>query len=194
MKKLLCSAISILLLVAVHAQRQHFVYIESEQPFFVKLDEKTSSSGGAGYLILSQLADSTYNIRVGFPQNKFPDQLFELPIRSSDHGFTLKAMDDGGWGLMNLQTQGVIPATKGTSAFRWEPRNVSAFTEILARATDDPSLRFTSVRIVQEPPVVKEEVSIQQSPERKNEEPGVDSALISRRPDLITDIGYEPVD
>ena len=65
---------------AAFSQKVYFIYLQSEaeQPFFVKIGEKTYNANPAGYLILSQLKDSSYNFKVGFPQNKWPDQLFSL--------------------------------------------------------------------------------------------------------------------
>lgn len=53
------------------SQRSFFVYLESPDPFFVKLADRTYSSGSAGYVIIPGLADSLHLIRVGFPQNRF---------------------------------------------------------------------------------------------------------------------------
>ncbi|RYY54867.1 MAG: hypothetical protein EOO05_19920, partial [Chitinophagaceae bacterium] len=158
MKKLLSLALFAHLSILAFSQRPFFVYLESAQPFFVKLDDRTYSSGNSGYIILPQLADSTYLLRVGFPQNRYPDQLFRMPMNGRDHGYVLT---DGGtdtWKLDETQDAQSIRAEKTNGTFRAEPRTVGRFTDILAKATDDPSLRFTMVRIQPAPDAQKDPV------------------------------------
>lgn len=145
---------------STYAQRISFIYVQSEadQPFFIKLAEQTWSSGTGGYIILPKLKDSTYLFKFGFPQNKWPEQYFQLTVKGADQGWLLKNFGEKGWGLFNLQTMQVLMATPVPSAFHAEPRTVSPFTEILAKASDDPSLRFTVTRIAQEPVALIEAV------------------------------------
>jgi hypothetical protein len=138
------------------SQRVYFIYLQSEQeqPFFVKMDEKIYSSSASGYLIFSKLKDSTYNFSIGFPQSKWPEQKFSVVLRGKDHGYMIKNFGDKGWGLYDLQTLSIqMAATDAskTSAIKTEAKDVSPFTEILARAADDPSLR-------EKPVVAKTEV------------------------------------
>ena len=98
MNRLICS-ISFLLLSSISfSQKTFFVYIQSEeeQPFFIKMNDKNISSSPSGYVILSQLKDSTYNFRIGFPQSKWPEQDFSIVMKSNDRGFLLKNFNDPG--------------------------------------------------------------------------------------------------
>jgi hypothetical protein len=152
------------------SQRLYFIYLQAEadQPFFVRINERVHSSNSTGWLLLSRLKDSSYQFSVGFPANKWPEQKFSLSIKAKDHGFTLKNFGDKGWGLVDLQTASIIMAEKtntGNSVINVQPGIVSPFTEILARAADDPSLRFRTVankveenKLAAQPAVVKEEL------------------------------------
>ena len=202
MKKLiLCLLFSVTCFVA-SSQKVYFVYIqtESDQPFFVKMNEKVNSSTGSGYLILSKLHDSSYNFSVGFPQNKWPEQNFSVAVNKKDHGYLLKNFDEKGWGLFDLQTLAVqMPVkgnTKNDALVKTENKNVSVFTDILSKAADDPSLKEKPVQSVvdekkpetdtpqvvkkEEPkvqakePVVTKPVEVIEKPVVKKEEPKVE--------------------
>jgi len=132
-----------------------YLQADGAQPFFLKMKEQVYSSNTSGYLILSKLQDSTYSFSIGFPQNKWPEQVFTVAVSSRDKGFLLKNTE-GKWSLLDLQTQQTIqgePAGKARSV-RTEPKEVSAFTEVLSKAADDPSLKE---RVVPLPAVVKQE-------------------------------------
>ena len=145
MNKLLLSLFFFGIAITAAPQKVYFVYLQSEQeqPFFVKLNEKVHSSSASGYLILSKLKDSSYTINVGFPQNKWPEQRFSIDIKAKDHGFLLKDFGDKGWGLFDMQSLAVqmslTTSNKETSNTVKKP--VSAFTDILAKAADDSTLR-----------------------------------------------------
>jgi hypothetical protein len=147
MKKLPLCLLFLFGVLSASSQKVYFVYIqaESEQPFFVKMNEKVNSSTGSGYIILSKLVDSTYNFSIGFPQNKWPEQQFSVAVNKKDHGYLLKNFGEKGWGLFDLQTLAVQMAITGKASVEGrapvDPKDVSAFTEMLAKAADDPSLR-----------------------------------------------------
>lgn len=134
------------------AQKVYFVYLQSEpeQPFFVKMDDKIYSSSASGYLILAKLRDTSYSFKVGFPQNKWPEQVFTVAVNRKDHGFLLKEFGDKGWGLFDLQTLAVQMSATGIAKVadkvKTDNKDVSAFTEILSKASDDPSLKEKQVQ------------------------------------------------
>ena len=176
MNKLLISILfSMSSLIAV-SQKVYFVYLQSEadQPFFVKMNEKINSSTGSGYLILSKLHDSSYNFSVGFPQNKWPEQNFSISVDKKDHGYLLKNFGEKGWGLFDLQTLAIQMSLTGNVktdvAVKTENKNVSAFTEILSKAADDPSLKEKPVA-----PIVEEKkAEVVVKPVEKKEETKVE--------------------
>lgn len=145
MNKLLLSLFFFGVAVTAAAQKVYFVYLQSEQEqaFFVKLNEKVHSSSASGYLILSKLKDSSYTISIGFPQNKWPEQRFIIDIKTKDHGFLVKNFGDKGWGLFDMQSLAVQMSltTVNKEINNTVKKPVSAFTDILAKAADDSTLR-----------------------------------------------------
>jgi hypothetical protein len=137
--------------LTVSAQKVYFIYIQSEsgQPFFVKMNNKVNSSTGAGYLIISKLRDTVYKFTIGFPQDKWPEKEFSLAINRQDHGYLLKDFGEKGWGLFNLQKLTVemgISNNGSQPSSKSENNSVTPFTEILAKASDDPTLMDKPVR------------------------------------------------
>ena len=194
MRKIHLSLLFSLAILTASSQKVYFVYIqtESEQPFFVRMNEKVVSSTSSGYIILSKLVDSTYNFSIGFPLNKWAEQNFSVTVSRQDHGYLLKNFDGKGWGLFDLQTLGVQMAMAGSeNKTNADNKDVSAFTDILSKAADDPSLKEKPVQpkveekkpkvvtpeVVKkeepkvEPPVVTKPVEITIQPEEKKEEP-----------------------
>jgi len=168
MNRFICSVVFILIVSVAFAQKVYFVYLESEsqQPFFAKLRDKTYPSSASGYVILSNLRDSSYTITIGFPSDKWPEQQFTVPTRAKDRGFLLKNFGEKGWGLFDLQTLSIQMSDgppKGRSG-SIQQGGVSAFTALLSRAANDPSL-------LESPALAKNDntpVSIQ--PTAKNED------------------------
>lgn len=152
MKKLHLSLFFSLAIVTASSQKVYFIYIqtESEQSFFIKMNDKIQSSTASGYIILAKLVDSTYNFSVGFPQNKWPEQNFSVTVGKKDHGYLLKNFNEKGWGLFDLQTLSVQMAISGKASIeekaKMENKDVSVFTEILSKAADDPSLKEKPVQ------------------------------------------------
>lgn len=152
MNKLLIFLLTVVIATGVQAQKEYFVYLQSEEnkPFYVRMNEKTYSSSSSGYLILSKMRDSSHTFRVGWPSGGDDQVYFTVPVAGRDRGFLLKNFPGQGWGLFDLQNLELLkshgaPAEKGT--VRMEPREVSAFTDVLSRAANDPSLRMQEVRI-----------------------------------------------
>ncbi len=185
MNKLLLCLSFVLMSAITSAQKVFFVYLqsESEQPFFIKMNEKVHSSSSAGYLILSKLVDSTYNFTLGFPQSKWPEQKFSVTLNRKDHGFLVKNFGEKGWGLFDLQTLSVQMSSsaiaKVETPVKEENKNVSAFTDILSKASDDPSLKEKTVTpsveeknpVAAVQPEVKPEPKVQTQKEEIKEQP-----------------------
>lgn len=159
MKKITALLILLCVGLAGFSQRLYFVYLQSEeaQPFFLKMNEQVYSSNSSGYLILSKLGDSVYTFSVGFPQNKWPEQVFSVIVGGKDKGFLLKNISDKNWSLMDLQTEQQIDgqASVKQRSVKIEQKEVSAFTDVLSKAANDPSLKQRVVPVAQ--PVAKTE-------------------------------------
>ena len=181
MKKLHLILLFTLVAFAASAQKVYFVYIqaESEQPFFVKLNKKTMQSSGTGYLIIPKLVDSTYTFSIGSSQNNFPEQLFKVSIDKKDHGVLLKNFEGKGWGLYNLQTLDVLMAINTNENPGSGNTTASPFTEILAKATGDPSLKEKPVQ------PKKEEVKAEVVQETVKEETPVAEKVVNPGPVVV---------
>ena len=137
---------SILALISF-SQRVYFLYIQSEneQPFYLKMNERIYSSASKGYLILSNLRDSTYHFSIGLPGKNIIEQQFAVSTNAKDHGYVLKNFNEKGWGLFDLQTMSIqMSRPEYNAAVEMKRESVkkdeSLFTQILAKASDDSTL------------------------------------------------------
>lgn len=164
MKRIICFCCLLFSFAFAFSQKVYFIYLqtETEQPFFVKLNETVYSSNSSGYLILSKLRDSSYKFTVGFPQNKWPEQQFTVAMKGTDHGFLIKNFGDKGWGLFDLQTLSIQMGTDGSKekTIKTEPKQVSMFTEVLSKAANDPTLKEKPIAVA----VKNEEKSVSAEP------------------------------
>jgi hypothetical protein len=174
----------------INAQKIYFVYLQTEtgEPFFVRMNDKLYSSTASGYLILPRLLDSTYNFKLGFP-GKTVDLDFSTSINKKDHGYLVKNFGEKGWGLFDLQSLSIQMSssnTKGTAQVYNNSNSVNAFTDLLSKAADDPSLR-------QNPVLVKEEEKKPQAIEaiiKEEKKPDVSEAVVKeeKKPDVINQL------
>lgn len=135
------SLLSVVVFVC-NAQQVHFVYLQTESghPFYVKINNNLVSSSPEGYIILPDLKDSTYQLVVGFPKNKFPEEKFTLTIDKKDEGFLLKNFDEKGWQLFNLQTLALIQGTNEKAIATVEKKEADPFSSMLASVVKDSSI------------------------------------------------------
>lgn len=160
MKRLICCLAILLSVIYSYAQKVYFVYLQSdpEQAFYVRVKDNVYSSSASGYLILSKLRDSSYSFTVGFPQNKWPEQQYKVNVGGRDHGYIVRNFGEKGWGLYDLQTSSVqMGAGDAANTGKEENKDVSAFTDVLAKAANDPSLRDKPIR-KEEPKVEVQQV------------------------------------
>ncbi|MEO8961922.1 MAG: DUF4476 domain-containing protein [Ginsengibacter sp.] len=124
------------------AQQVHFVYLQTENghPFYAKINNNLVSSSPEGYIIIPDLKDSTYQLVVGFPKNKFPEEKFTLTIDKKDEGFLLKNFDENGWQLFNLQTLALIQGTNENAIAKVEKKEADPFSSMLASVVKDSSI------------------------------------------------------
>lgn len=124
------------------AQQVHFVYLQTEngQPFYAKMNNNLVSSSPEGYIILPDLRDSTYQLVVGFPKNKFPEEKFTVTIDKKDEGFLLKNFDENGWQLFNLQTLALIQGTNEKAIVKVGKKEADPFSSMLASVVRDSSI------------------------------------------------------
>jgi hypothetical protein len=173
MKRILLISFFAIAVSQVNAQKIYFVYLQTEtgEPFFVRMNDNLYSSTASGYLILPRLKDSAYNFKLGFP-GKNIDLDFSTSINKKDHGYLIKNFGEKGWGLFDLQSLSIQMSssnTKGTTQINnGSNLPVNAFTDLLSKAADDPSLKQNPVFAKEEekkPQVVEAIVKEEKKPE-----------------------------
>lgn len=147
------------------AQQVHFVYIQTENghPFYAKINNKLVSSSPEGYIIIPDLKDSAYQLVVGFPKNKYPEEKFILTINKKDEGFLLKNFDENGWQLFNLQSLALIQGTNEKAIATVAKKEVDPFSSMLASVVKDSSILQDHEAAISPPvqvdtPTVKEDI------------------------------------
>jgi len=144
MRKLLLLLVLTVLAGWARAQRVYFLYLQTENggPFYVRMSDKVHSSTAAGYLILSNLRDSTYLLHVGFP-GQTAETSFRVPVNRADRGFLLKKVERG-WTLFDLQELTLLKALANAGPSADENQRLLAqadpFTRLLVQASDDYTL------------------------------------------------------
>lgn len=137
--------------VCASAQKVYFIYLQSDksEPFYLKMGDKIYSSSASGYLILSNLVDSSYIFSIGFPSSK-SESKFMVPLDAKDKGFLIKSFNSG-LELFDLQRLNIIGELKDDS-----PKNISYtrrnddFSSLLSKAAKDTSLLYAVVRVKEE--------------------------------------------
>ncbi len=97
-----------------HANAQYYAYIEAEgqQPFYLRVGQKLYSSNAAGFLIVPRLDGSEVSVKIGFPENVYPEVAFTMTSAARDRGYSLRLVDGTGWTLTEkgnaLQVKGQV--------------------------------------------------------------------------------------
>jgi hypothetical protein len=122
---------------------QHFVFIQepSKQPFYVRIGEESHSSSATGHLILAPVKDSLYNFYIGFPRNKFHEQLFVVDV-NRDMGFELRH-SGGGWQLFDLEKQEMIRPVMNTTTMDTGVKKTDSYSMMMAGLVNDTSVLYT---------------------------------------------------
>ena len=172
MKKITLLLFAFTLLNIAKAQKVYFIYLQSEnqQPFYARMGEKIHNSSSGGYLLLSKLRDSVYSMNIGAGESQMPEQTFSVSVNKKDQGFLVKNFREKGWGLFNLQSLGVIMPEKvnAINIVKTEKREPNSFTDLLAKAADDSTLK--------EKPVMEQKVTenkTEESLQLKEGKPGI---------------------
>ena len=133
-----------------YAQQNYFVLIQADnnQPFYVRLENKSISSSAQGHLILSQLKEGTYTITIGFPKKLFPEQQFSISLLKKDLEFQLKDLGEKGWGLFNPQTLELkMPEEKKEDQLPHHLEGVKkddAFSRLMAGVVSDTAVMYNT--------------------------------------------------
>lgn len=130
--------------MGLHAQQRRFIYLQSENknPFFVKIDGKYLSSSEYGFIIIPQLADSTYNLTIGSTENKWAEQEVSISTKFANAGYLIQSKDSKSFALENLSTLQTLKSVKkqALSSPVEIVKSNDEFARILAEVVDDPSV------------------------------------------------------
>jgi len=179
MKRTLLICCFVIVASLLNAQKIYFIYLQTESgiPFFIRINDKLYSSTSSGYLILSRLIDSTYNFKLGFP-GKDVDLDFTTTINKKDHGYLIKDFGEKGWGLFDLQSLSIQMSSsnvKSSAQLNSDSNSrVNAFTDMLSKATDDPSLKQNAVFVKEQ----EKKPAAVQTLQREEKKPDVTEAVV----------------
>ncbi|HEX6334720.1 MAG TPA: hypothetical protein VFZ78_10875, partial [Flavisolibacter sp.] len=152
MKKLFLFILCATGMLSVSAQRVYYIYIETEnhQSFYVKSNDEVQSSNG-GFMILSNLQDSTYHYFIGFSGNPAAEAKFRIDVQARDRGFVLKNID-GAPALFDLQSLSLLrPESRRMTDTVTYAARTDDFSMLLSKAANDSTLLRTPVYARAEP-------------------------------------------
>lgn len=195
MRNLFCFLLLIGLSFSAAAQKVYFIYLQTDNnnPFYVKMNDKIYSSATSGYLILSNLVDSTYHFSVGFPSSK-TESKFTVVLSGKDRGFLIKNFQTG-LGLFDLQALTITQEEKEQTSdnIQYQKRN-DEFASLLSKAANDTSILYAVVVTKQEVPPQKDvvvenskPVTEENKPKREESIPVKDTVAVTP-PGLLTEI------
>jgi hypothetical protein len=148
MRTVLAIIIYLVSAAQVAAQDGYFLCIQTEdqQPFYLRMSNKTWSSSSVGNLVVHGLGDSTYQVSIGWPRNKYPEQNFLVTFNRKDLGYTLKGTDQG-WALINWTNgERLLPRSGQTGEAIWygDRKAENAFTNLMAAVVNDSAVLYVA--------------------------------------------------
>lgn len=160
------------------AQKVYFIYLQSEnkEQFYTRIGEKIYNSSSSGYLILSNLVDSIYGMNIGVQGSQSPEQLFSVTINKKDKGYIIKNFGEKGWGLFDLQSFAIVmpSSNNAMNVVKTEKRESNPFTDLLAKAADDSTIKEKPVFVKEEEKKVEIPITVIEKKE-EIQKPNIDS-------------------
>lgn len=168
MRNVIAIIVCLLSATGVFAQDRYFLSIQSadQQPFYVRIANTTYSSSSIGHVVVPSLGDSTYQILVGFPRSKYPEQQYQVAFNRKDLGYTLKNTDGENWKLVDWESGASLSPRQdqpsgGNAIWYGEKKKESAFTNMMAAVVNDSAVLYVaSVKNI----AVQQEVFAQAKP------------------------------
>ncbi|NML24012.1 hypothetical protein HHL16_24240 [Pseudoflavitalea sp. G-6-1-2] len=151
MRNVIAIIVCLLATTGLYAQDRYFLSIQSadQQPFYVRIANTTYSSSSIGHVVVPSLGDSTYQVSLGFPLNKYPEQQYLISFNRKDLGYTLKNTDGQDWKLINWEsgaslTAKQVPSSGGNAIWYGEKKKESAFTNLMAAVVNDSAVLYVA--------------------------------------------------
>lgn len=169
MKKFLLLFIAACFSLLASAQKVYFLYFQTEDqtPFYVRMGEKIYSSAASGFLILSNLTDTTYYLNIGFAKSTEPETKFSVAINGGDRGFLLKKFEDG-LALFDFEDLSVVKANEVQKDNIVYETKSDTFSNVLSKAAGDPSIiRVPVAKKEEEKPKLEEKQEVTVKTEEK---------------------------
>ncbi|HRE52874.1 MAG TPA: DUF4476 domain-containing protein [Flavitalea sp.] len=146
MKRIIFSLAFFVISLRISAQQEYFMFIQEEagQPFYVRIGEKNYSSSSVGHVLISSLRDSVYQLAIGFPKDRYPEQSFSIVMNREDRGFDLKHMPEG-WALFDFRHLEFIRSASGGQAGANGAQGVKrtdAYSQLMAGLVDDSAVLY----------------------------------------------------
>jgi Domain of unknown function (DUF4476) len=136
---------------STYSQESGLILIDADnqQPFIVRMGEKTYPSSNIGHITISNLRDSTYLVIIGFPGTQYPEEQFNIKVSKKDQGFQLKLIDGKQWILYNWQTrENNLPLNSsgaaGISSLKKGIRMDDAFSKLMAAVVNDSLVLYNN--------------------------------------------------
>lgn len=185
MKKILLLSIAACFGLLVSAQKVYFLYFQTEDqsPFYIRMGDKIYSSAASGFLILSNLTDTTYYFNVGFAKSTEPETKFSVAVNQGDRGFLIKKFEDG-LALFDLEELSMVKSSESQKDNTIYETKSDAFSNVLSKAAGDPSIiKVPVAKKEEEKPKPEEKVDIVAKVEEKrpNENPVVQDSVIAQK-------------
>jgi hypothetical protein len=146
MKRLKILTLILVFARLVSAQENISVSLRSDnnQPFTAKISGKQMNSSLSGYLQIPGLRDSTYEMTISFPENKFPEQQLRFAVSKTDTNFYLKRSGDHSWVIQSDKQPFSAGGTARTGDV-YLVKRTEAFAVLMAAVVDDTSVLYTSM-------------------------------------------------
>lgn len=161
-KKLVFLFLIIAFAFTASAQQDHFVYLQTDnsKPFYVKMDKKILSSSPEGYIIIPNIINGVYQLKIGLPKNEFPEESFTLSVDNKNEGYLIKHFDDKGLQLFNMETLALISGNRdsSTKTIVKTEKDANPFTQMLANVVKDSTI-LQNHEVVIENPAKKDDTS-----------------------------------
>jgi hypothetical protein len=135
--------------VVAHAQQPGYLILieaENRQSFIVRIGDQFYASSAQGHLVLSQLKDSSYRLKLRFPKNNLPEKVFPVVIHHKDLGFQLKGADSS-WVLYNWLTKETIHPVfefDSTRILDLGVKKEDGFSRLMAAVVDDSTVMYNT--------------------------------------------------
>jgi len=157
-KKLFFLFLMMLFAFTTSAQQDHFIYLQTDngKPFYVKMDKKILSSSSEGYIIIPNVTNGVYQIKVGFAKNEYPEENFTLSVDNNNEGYLIKHFDENGLQLFNIETLALISGSHeiaNTAIAKPDSvkKEANPFTQMLANVVKDSSILQNHQVVVENP-------------------------------------------